>query len=152
MKTDAEDAGAGMIGTLEFNSALYYRYAALNIDLLADNLGNPDAEALKNIVTHFIKATLQAMPGARQNSMNANTRPSYVLGTVKLNGQPVQLVNAFENPVSSPGKGFIEPSIEKINEQHSTLAKTWGVTCDAETSIPQDDLATFISTLTNHVS
>jgi len=31
-----EDAGAGMIGTLEFSSAVYYRYAALNLDLLAD--------------------------------------------------------------------------------------------------------------------
>ncbi len=152
MKTDAEDAGAGMIGTLEFNSALYYRYAALNLDLLADNLGNPDSEALKNIVTHFIKATLEAVPGARQNSMNANTRPSYVLGTVKLNGQPVQLVNAFENPVWSPGKGFTDPSIEKLTEQQSALAQTWGVTCDAESSIPEDDLTTFISTLTNHVS
>ncbi|MDF1712193.1 MAG: type I-E CRISPR-associated protein Cas7/Cse4/CasC [Akkermansiaceae bacterium] len=152
MKTDAEDAGAGMIGTLEFNSALYYRYAALNVDLLADNLGNPDGETLKNIVIHFIKATLEAVPGARKNSMNANTRPSYVLGTVKLNGQPVQLVNAFENPVWSPGKGFTETSIEKLTGQHTLLANTWGVTCDAESSIPQDDLATFISTLTDHVS
>lgn len=152
MKTEAEDAGASMIGTLEFNSALYYRYAALNLDLLAENLGNPDPEALKNIVTHFIKATLEAVPGARQNSMNANTRPSYVLGTVKLNGQPVQLVNAFENPVWSPGKGFTAPSIEALTEQHATLAKTWDITCDAETAIPQDDLSTFISTLTDHVS
>lgn len=146
------DAGASMIGTLEFNSALYYRYAALNIDLLSKNLGYPDVDALKNIVTHFIKATLEAVPGARKNSMNANTRPSYVLGTVKLNGQPVQLINAFENPIWSPGKGFTQPSIEKLTEQHSSLAETWGVTCDVESSIPQDNLDTFISTLTAHVS
>lgn len=30
-----DDSGAGMIGTLEFNSALYYRYAALNVDMLS---------------------------------------------------------------------------------------------------------------------
>lgn len=31
-----EEAGAGMTGTLEFTSATYYRYAGLNLDLLAD--------------------------------------------------------------------------------------------------------------------
>ena len=31
-----EEAGAGITGTLEFTSATYYRYAALNLDLLAD--------------------------------------------------------------------------------------------------------------------
>ena len=30
----AEESGAGMTGTLEFTSATYYRYAALNLDLL----------------------------------------------------------------------------------------------------------------------
>jgi len=35
-KGDSEDAGAGMIGTLEFNSATYYRYVAINLDLLFD--------------------------------------------------------------------------------------------------------------------
>lgn len=33
---DTDDAGAGHTGTLEFTSACYYRYAALNLDLLAD--------------------------------------------------------------------------------------------------------------------
>ena len=32
-----EEAGAGMTGTLEFNSATYYRFEALNLDMLADN-------------------------------------------------------------------------------------------------------------------
>ena len=35
-KPKDDDAGAGMIGTLEFSSAVYYRYAAINLDLLAD--------------------------------------------------------------------------------------------------------------------
>ena len=36
MKDKAEDAGAGMIGTLEFTSAVYYRYVGLNLGLLRD--------------------------------------------------------------------------------------------------------------------
>ena len=35
-KPKDDDAGAGMIGTLEFSSAVYYRYAGINLDLLAD--------------------------------------------------------------------------------------------------------------------
>ncbi len=32
--TDEDRAGSGMMGTLEFTSATYYRYAGLNLDLL----------------------------------------------------------------------------------------------------------------------
>ena len=31
-----EESGAGMTSTLEFNSATYYRFAAVNLDMLAD--------------------------------------------------------------------------------------------------------------------
>ena len=31
-----DESGAGMTGTLEFNSSVYYRFAALNLDMLAD--------------------------------------------------------------------------------------------------------------------
>ena len=48
-KPKGDDAGAGMIGTLEFNSAVYYRYAAVNLDLLADadHLGTLTADERK---------------------------------------------------------------------------------------------------------
>ena len=43
-----EESGAGMTGTLEFNSATYYRFAALNLDMLADNkhLGSLDRKSV----------------------------------------------------------------------------------------------------------
>ena len=76
-KTDAEDAGAGMIGTLEFTSALYYRYVALNLDLLADrqHLGGLAAEDRRAVVDAFLRAAVVAVPGARRNTMNADTAP-----------------------------------------------------------------------------
>jgi len=154
MKTDTEDAGASMMGTLEFNSAVYYRYIALNLDMLADDkhLGALTEDERKAIVDTFIRATVEAVPGARQNSMNADTRPSYVLGTVKENGQPVQLINAFEKPVWSSGSGYIETSIEGLTTQHETLKNTWGIETAVETSIPETDINTFIKALTDHVS
>lgn len=150
-KKDAEDAGAGMIGTLEFNSALYYRYAAVNLDLLTDNLGNPSSEELENVLRIFIKSTLEAVPGARQNSMNAHVRPSYVLGTLKEQGQPVQLINAFEKPVWNPGQGFLADSIKSLQQEKENLTQTWGLKTDAEAIIPEVGLDDFLSTLLSQV-
>ena len=153
-KPDAEDAGAGMIGTLEYNSALYYRYTALNLDMLADaqHLGGLTAEERKQVVSHFITATLQAVPGARRNSMNAHTLPGFVLGLVKEIGQPLQLINAFEDPVWTPsGKGFMERSIEKIQEHHDQLKNTWGIQTVTERSIPETGFPQFTSDLCQHV-
>ncbi len=94
-----EESGAGMTSTLEFNSATYYRFAALNLDMLADteHLGSLTKEERQSVVRTFVEATIKAIPSARKNTMNGNTLPVYVLGVVREKGHPVQLVNAFEN-------------------------------------------------------
>lgn len=152
-KSTGEDAGAGMIGTLEFSSAVYYRYAALNLDLLSDNshLGALSTEERQKVVNAFIRATLEAIPGARKNSMNAHVKPSYVLGTFKSAGQPVQLINAFENPVRPKGKGLVEESIEHLKAHHTALKETWGITCEVEVDLPGQTLNEFCAALTRHV-
>lgn len=127
-KGTAEDAGAGMIGTLEFNSATYYRYVAVNLDLLADekHLGALTEEERKDILRAFIRAALVSVPGARQNSMNAGTLPHEVLGIRKNQGQPLQLVNAFEKPVPSGKSGFAEASLTELKEHLAKIEATWG--------------------------
>ncbi|MBZ5689952.1 MAG: type I-E CRISPR-associated protein Cas7/Cse4/CasC, partial [Acidobacteriia bacterium] len=77
-------------------------YVGLNLGLLGDDshLGALSAEDRQRVVGVFIRATILAGPGARKNSMNAHTLPGYVLGLVKEKGQPLQLINAFEKPVS----------------------------------------------------
>jgi CRISPR system Cascade subunit CasC len=127
-KGDAEDAGAGMIGSLEFNSATYYRYAAINLDLLAkdSHLGGLSEGERKDILRAFIKAVLTAVPNARKNSMNAGTLPHEVLGIRKDKGQPLQLINAFEEPVKSKGKGFTETSLTQMNAHLGSIEKIWG--------------------------
>ncbi len=127
-KGDSEDAGASMIGTLEFNSATYYRYVGINLDMLADerHLGALGEEERKDILRAFLTAVLRSVPGARQNSMNASTVPHEVLGIRKLKGQPLQLVNAFESPMKTSGKGFVENSVEELKTHLATIEKTWG--------------------------
>jgi len=148
-----DDAGAGMMGTLEFSSAVYYRYAALNLGLLADDghLGKLSLDERRTVVDSFIRATLNAVPGARKNSMNANTLPSYVLGTFKSTGQPVQLINAFEKPITARA-GLLDVSIEALKNHHEALKTTWDIHCDTEVAIPDTNLKAFCAALTKHVS
>lgn len=150
-KPKGEDAGAGMIGTLEFNSAVYYRYAAVNLDLLADadHLGKLTTEERKQVVAAFIEATIMAVPGARKNSMNASVPPSYVLGIHKEKGQPVQLINAFETPVK--GSGLVDTSVARLTAHHAALKETWGIQTTEEVSVPDASLATLVEKLAAHV-
>ncbi|MCB1098674.1 MAG: type I-E CRISPR-associated protein Cas7/Cse4/CasC [Verrucomicrobiae bacterium] len=153
-KADSEDAGAGMIGTLEFNSACYYRFTALNLGMLADekHLAGLSLDERKAVVDAFIRATLLAVPGARKNSMNAHTVPSYVLGVVKEKGQPVQLVNAFEKPIFQNGRGIVDTSIAALTDTQEKMKTTWGVTCAEEVAIPDVTLDQFCERMVAHVS
>ena len=151
-KPSDHDPGAGMIGTLEFSSAVYYRYAALNLDLLADkdHLAKLSVAERRKVVDAFIRAALLAVPGARKNSMNAHTLPGFVLGMFKSAGHPVQLINAFENPVR-PKAGLLDASIEVLKSHHAKLKETWNLTCDAEVVLPDVNLNAFCEALTKHV-
>ena len=152
-KTDASDAGAGMIGTLEFSSATYYRYCALNLSLLEKetHLGLLTKEERGEVVEAFLRAALLAVPGARQNSMNAATLPHTVLGVVKERGQPLQLINAFEKPVMAKQGGLAEASALRMKEHHKELNETWGLTSAAEVWLPETNLNTFLETFLSHV-
>lgn len=118
-----DDAGAGHLGTLEMNSACYYRYIGLNVDLLfdKDHLESLEPADRKAILAVFLRSVLESVPGARKNSMFGFTLPQYALGVVR-RGQPLSLVNAFEIPVKAEkGGGYVEPSMKKLEEHWTTL-------------------------------
>lgn len=148
----AEESGAGMTSTLEFNSATYYRFAALNLDMLADagHLGILSADERKKVVATFIEATIKAVPGARKNTMNGNTLPCHVLGVVREKGHPIQLINAFESPVRT-SQGYAAKSVELLQDEYSRLKDTWGLEAVAEVAIPEVKLHDFIDKVTSHV-
>lgn len=146
-----EESGAGMTSTLEFNSATYYRFAALNLDMLADkeHLGSMTREERQNVVRTFVDATIKAIPGARKNTMNGNTLPVYVLGVVREKGHPIQLVNAFENPVGS-SQGYAAKSIELLKAEYLKLSSTWGIASVFEKAIPEVGIKPFIDGMVAH--
>ena len=133
-KKNADDAGAGQIGTIEYCSACYYRYVGVNVDLLKkSNLF--DQSQIKSVLENFIKASILANPSARKNSMFGQGLPSYVLA-VKRSGQPLSLANAFEKPVEAKcGSGFIEPSIVALKKEWADLKAAFGVDGGVECEI-----------------
>lgn len=149
---DEDRAGSGMMGTVEFTSAVYYRYVGLNLGMLedADHLGSFSIDHRRKVVDTFLRSSMIAVPSARRNSMNANTLPGYVLGLVKDQGQPLQLINAFEKPVFSKN-GLMEGSIAALKGYRELLEKTWGITPVVEVSIPDTNVNKFCEEILGHV-
>jgi len=145
-------SGAAKLEALGYTSATYYRYAALNLDMLADaaHLGSLSIIDRQRIVGAFIRATLLAVPGARKTSMNAHTAPSYVLGLIKDEGQPMQLINAFEQPIVSQD-GLMDASITALKKHRAHLETTWNITPAISVTIPETSLNEFCAELERHV-
>lgn len=150
-----DSAGAGHIGTLEFNAACYYRYVGVNLDLLADenHLGHLDADTQTEILDAFVRSAIHAVPNARHNSMLGHNPPSAILGSIRT-GQPLSLANAFEQPIRKDN-GFVAPSIKAMREHHDSLTRIYGNAgqdCWLDTTRSDSlDLDGFIKELLAHV-
>jgi len=144
--------GAGHMNTSEFNSACYYRYIALNLDLLNEksHLECLTPDEIKQVVATFIRSSILAVPGARKNSMMGFNPPEYVLGTIRT-GQPVSLVNAFEKPVKASGGGYVEESVRRLEEKFQWMEKTYGFKPSVVLRIPETGLDDFCKGLVDHV-
>lgn len=112
-----EDAGAGMIGTIEYDSSTLYRYANVNIDELMYNLNSPDAAG--KALQSFIKSFVMSMPTGKQNTFANKTVPQYVMVTVRPD-TPVNLVSAFENPVTAEN-GYVDSSINALEAEYEKV-------------------------------
>ena len=125
-RSEEEDAGAGMMGTVEFSSATMYRYATVNLDMLAENLGDGDA-ALRALEV-FIKGFCLSMPTGKQNTFANRTLPETIVISVR-DDQPVSLVGAFEEPVpEASGLGYIDRSVGVLAQYAETIEKNYGLT------------------------
>ncbi|WP_436501676.1 type I-E CRISPR-associated protein Cas7/Cse4/CasC [Actinokineospora sp. HUAS TT18] len=121
-----EDAGVGMIGTVEFNSSTLYRYATIDVDGLQANLG--DVEATRRAVEAFIRAFVTSMPTGKQNTFANRTLPDAVL-LVARESQSINLVGAYEDPVADGEKGGrITASLARLGEHAKDLHEAFDET------------------------
>lgn len=127
VKGDEEDAGAGMMGTIEFNSSTLYRFATINVDGLEANLEDPEVTA--RAAAAFVEAFITSMPTGKQNSLSAQTLPDAVLVQVR-HDRPVSLVGAFERPIAASDNGFVEASVAAMLQKERSLATAFDTEAD----------------------
>ena len=116
------DSGAGHMGSLEFNSATYYRYVSLDLGQLEAN--KISGEEMASAVEAFTKALFVAVPEARQATMTASSPWDYALVTLR-KGQRVQI--PFNEPVKPQnGNGLSAASIAQLKERFQAVEKMYG--------------------------
>ena len=112
-----DNAGAGHLGTVEFNSSTLYRYATVNVSELSETIG---AENAAETVKNFADAFVYSMPTGKSNSFANRTMPDSVYITVRKD-QPVNLCGAFEAPVKKSDRGYVSESEKKLEEYAETV-------------------------------
>lgn len=117
------ETGAGMMGTIEFNSACFYRYANLDLNQLKTNLQDG---ALEQATTEaFIRAFVEAVPAGKQHSTAAQQKPAFVLAVVRQAGL-WSLANAFAKPVPTNRGDLVEESINRLDKHWGELVEMYG--------------------------
>lgn len=154
-KGPEEEAGAANMGHAEFNAACYYRYVALNLDLLRDedHLQSLSTKVRQAVVQAFLRAVILAVPSAKRTGMNASLPPEYILGLVAT-GQPMQLVNAFEAPVRTNSLGWLKPSVEVLEKHFERFKKMFDLDSVIREEVrlsEQTPINQFIEKLVTHV-
>ena len=119
--TEDDQSGAGHMGSLEYTSGTYYRYVSVDLGLLADAIGND--EDLRKAVDGFTKALYTAVPSARQTTLSGQCPWSYAHVFIR-KGQGTQLT--FEKPVKASGEGYLQPSIERMEDDLDALRSLMG--------------------------
>lgn len=123
-KEDADETGAGMIGTIEFNSSTLYRYATLDVEALHRNLGDP--AATRAAVEAFLTAFARSVPSGKQNTFTHRTLPDAVLVQVR-DTQPINMIGAFETPIrETNAEGRVRLAAEALAKHTLDVERAYG--------------------------
>jgi CRISPR system Cascade subunit CasC len=156
-----DNTGAGMIGTVEFNSSTLYRFATLDVDALQRTLGS--AEAAARASDAFVRAFVTSMPSGKQNTFANRTLPDAVVVRAS-DAQSVNLVGAFEDAVvAGSGTGRLQIAAARLADHANDLDRAYSRTplasyvlrvgeateplSELGTEVSLDDLSTAVSDL-----
>lgn len=113
------NAGAGMLGTVEFNSSTLYRYANIALHDFLSKI--KDKKSAIDAVKLFVKAFSNSLPTGKVNTFANQTLPQLLLVTLR-DDRPVNLVSAFEQPIKSDD-GYEEKSIKALFKEYKKVLK-----------------------------
>lgn len=114
------EPGSAHMGSLEFNSATYYRYISLDLGQLAQTMGSED---LKKAVAAFTQALFIAVPSARQTTQSGASPWEFARVLVR-RGQRLQA--PFETPIKARDGGYLQPSIDALKNYLDKKEKLTG--------------------------
>ena len=117
-RSPEDQAGAGMIGTVEFNSSTLYRYATVAAHELEQNLG--DVNAATKAIKEYIRAFVFSMPTGKLNTF-ANNTPPYALMVAIRRDQPLSMAGAFETPIKAGEGGYQAKSAKALADYASKM-------------------------------
>jgi len=121
-----DTAGADMMGTVEFNSACFYRYAVVDWEKLVANLQGDTALAEKGLRA-FLEGFVVAEPTGKQNTFAAHNPPEFVAVSVRRNTAPRNLANAFETALRvKKDESITKESATKLVGKAKALATAFG--------------------------
>ncbi len=121
-----DTAGADMMGTVEFNSACFYRYAVVDWEKLVANLQG-DTELAGKGLRAFLEGFVVAEPTGKQNPFAAHNPPEFIAVSVRRNTAPRNLANAFETAVfTKKGESLTRKSAEELAKKAKTLQSAFG--------------------------
>lgn len=117
-----DNAGAGMLGTIEYNSSTVYRYANIALHELKQQLDDEDLYSYAAGL--FVEAFIKSMPTGKINSFANQTIPKAILLTLR-EDRPLNLVTAFENPIKSK-EGYEKISTQRLLDENNKYEKMLG--------------------------
>ena len=106
----SEEQGSAHMGSLEFNSATYYRYVSLDLGQLWASLSG---DGLEKAIEAFTKALFVAVPSARQTTQSGASPWEFAKIFVR-KGQRLQV--PFETAVKAKDGGYLQSSITALTD------------------------------------
>ena len=126
--------GADMIGTVAFNAACYYRYAALDVVQLSANLDG-DVTLAHSAARAFIDSFVRAVPSGKQATFAAHSPPSVVLGVARDYGC-WSLANAFLKPVAPTSEhDLVAASAQALDRHWTSLTAAYEQPADGKLAL-----------------
>ena len=118
-----DQSGAGMLGTIEYNSSTLYRYGNVALHEFYRQLNENKGQTIE-ATKLFVEAFLNSLPTGKMNSFANQTVPASVVISLRKD-RPVSFVIAFESAVKTKlsQEGYINESIEAMFKEHKNVQR-----------------------------
>ena len=115
-----DQSGAGMLGTIEYNSSTLYRYGNVALHEFYRQLNENKGQTIEAIKL-FVEAFLNSLPTGKMNSFANQTVPASVVISLRKD----RPVSAFESAVKTKlsQEGYINESIEAMFKEHKNVQR-----------------------------